>query len=127
NSIAKRTVGTLSLMPSGVAENLSEAEQLDLFAFLSRLGRPGEFDASKGGVARRWRIYVMDHQDVQLSRENRVWTEPLEDKIWVTVLSLVNGRLPVAMLNEATKGPVWRAGIAIYAAVETQVSRAGPV
>lgn len=127
NTIERRTVGTLSLMPSGLVDNLSEPEQLDLYAFLSQLGKPGEFDASQGGVTRRWRIYLMDHEDEQHGRQQRVWTESLNDKMWTSVLSLVNGRLTAGMLEEATQGPVWRGRIALYAATEAQVPRAGPV
>lgn len=125
NTIERRTVGTLSLMPSGLVDSLSEPEQLDLFAFLSRLGKPGEFDAGQGGVARRWRIYLMDHEDEQHSRQQRVWTESLHDRMWHSVLSLVNGHLTADMLEEATQGPVWRGRIALYAATEVQLSRAG--
>lgn len=70
---------------------------------------------------------MVDHEDVQLARENRVWTEPLDGKIWIPLLSLVNGRLPVTVLSEATKGPVWKVKIAIYAATEVQVPRSGRV
>lgn len=125
NTIERRTVGTLSLMPSGLVDSLSEPEQLDLFAFLSRLGKPGEFDAGQGGVARRWRIYLMDHEDEQHGRQQRVWTESLHDRMWHSVLSLVNGHLTADMLEEATQGPVWRGRIALYAATEVQLSRAG--
>jgi hypothetical protein len=45
-----------SLMPQGLVEGLSEADKLNLFAFLGSVGRPGAFDASSGGVARAWKI-----------------------------------------------------------------------
>ena len=53
--ILTRKVGG-SLMPSGLTDNLSMAQQLDLFRFLSALGKPGPFDASSGNVARFWKV-----------------------------------------------------------------------
>jgi hypothetical protein len=45
-----------SLMPQGLVESLSKEDQLNLFAFLGAVGRPGVFDASNGGVARAWKL-----------------------------------------------------------------------
>ena len=52
NNIAKRTAATTSLMPAGLVDALSSQEQIDLYRFLSELGKPGRYDASKGDVAR---------------------------------------------------------------------------
>ncbi|MBL9126731.1 MAG: c-type cytochrome, partial [Verrucomicrobiales bacterium] len=60
-SIARRENGKLSLMPSGLLEPLTEQDRLDLVAFLSRLGKPGAFDASQGGVARVWYLGNVVH------------------------------------------------------------------
>lgn len=43
------------------------------------------------------------------------------------MLSLVIGRLTAEMMEEATQGSVWRGRIALYAATEVQVPRAGMV
>ncbi len=40
-----------SLMPTGVIDRLNEQDQVDLISFISKLGKPGDFDAGKGGVA----------------------------------------------------------------------------
>ena len=45
-----------SLMPAGLVDALNEEEKIHLFAFLGSVGRPGAFDASRGGVARVWRV-----------------------------------------------------------------------
>ncbi len=55
NIVKKDIVG--SLMPPGLADALEFVEKRSLFAFLSQIGRPGPFDASKGSVARLWRLY----------------------------------------------------------------------
>ena len=57
-------------MPAGLVDALNEQEQSDLFAFLSRLGKPGDYDASKGGVARRWRLAQTVHTDAQAGQES---------------------------------------------------------
>ena len=40
------------IMTEGLVDRLSQQEQVDLIKFLTQLGRPGNYDASKGGVAR---------------------------------------------------------------------------
>ena len=55
NNIKSRSLGN-SLMPSGLVDSLTSAQQLDLFRFLSELGKPGPYDASKGNVARSWKL-----------------------------------------------------------------------
>ncbi|MHA3775545.1 PVC-type heme-binding CxxCH protein [Verrucomicrobiota bacterium sgz303538] len=54
NIVGKENIG--SIMPAGLVESLQSREQLDLFAFLSQLGKPGVYDASKGTVARVWKL-----------------------------------------------------------------------
>lgn len=125
--IASRVNGTLSLMPAGLLEPLNEQEQLDLFAFLSRLGKPGEYDASKGGVARRWYFNVFTHTDKQAARDNDIWAKPLSDKMWAPTYALVSGNLPKNQISEAARQQMWVGTIAISAATEIQVAQAGAV
>ena len=56
NNVQNRSTGN-SLMPSGLVDLLTPAERLDLFRFLSELGKPGPFDAAKGNVARSWKLF----------------------------------------------------------------------
>jgi putative heme-binding domain-containing protein len=90
-NVARRTsVG--SLMPAGLVDTLLPDEQLDLVKFLSSLGKPGDYDASKGGVARVWRVYQVVSANQHLGVEPVVRGDfSLAD--WVTTLSLVNGTL----------------------------------
>jgi putative heme-binding domain-containing protein len=46
-----------SMMPAGLTATMQPREAIDLYAFLSQLGKPGAYDASKGHVARVWRMY----------------------------------------------------------------------
>jgi putative heme-binding domain-containing protein len=131
-SVAKKDIesrqnGTVSLMPSGLFDNLAEQDKLDLIAFLSQLGKPGEFDASKGGVARRWRIYTLTHTDQQNGLGNSMWESQLGDKMWQPTYSLVSGKLTRRVLEEASKRSVWVGTIDVFAATELQTAKAGRV
>lgn len=125
--VASRVNGTTSLMPAGLLEPLNEQEQLDLFAFLSRLGKPGDFDASKGGVARRWYINVFTHTDKQHARDNDIWEKALNDRMWTPTYSLVSGNLTKGLLNESGRQQPWVGTVAIHAVTEFQTPRAGSV
>jgi putative heme-binding domain-containing protein len=54
NLIKKENIG--SLMPQGLIDALKPNDKRNLFAFLSQIGRPGPFDASKLNVARMWKF-----------------------------------------------------------------------
>ncbi|HEX3718823.1 MAG TPA: PVC-type heme-binding CxxCH protein [Verrucomicrobiae bacterium] len=104
NQIVSRKPGG-SLMPSGLADNLNHQEQLDLFRFLSELGKPGPFDASRGDVARLWKV-ASEGSD-----------------IWHKAYSLVDGRLLREDLGNA-------AGVSngvILAAARFRTVKTGPV
>ena len=58
----KRKVNGQSLMPPALILSLTEKEQLDLYCFLSELGKAGPFDATKTGVARTWRLLPGTHR-----------------------------------------------------------------
>ena len=125
--IARREIGKLSLMPSGLLEPVAEQDRLDLFAFLSRLGKPGEFDASKGGVARKWRIGMVVHTDLQNNDGDWFWSRSLDDKRWTPVLSLVGGSLPREVLDESVKAQAWVGKVAVIAATEVEQGMGGRV
>jgi putative heme-binding domain-containing protein len=62
-NVASRKIGG-SLMPAGLLDALSPGERLDLLRFLSELGKPGPYDASKQNVARVWRVNLSDDGNV---------------------------------------------------------------
>ncbi len=66
---------TGSVMPSGLADLMTDAELLDLVRFLSELGRAGPYAVTAAPVVRRWRA--------------------LEGEAWVPAYSQVSGVLPV--------------------------------
>jgi putative heme-binding domain-containing protein len=125
--VAKREQSAVSLMPSGLLDALNAQEQLDLFAFLSRLGKPGDFDASKGGVARKWRLFALSHTDQQNGRSHLIWDAPLTGSPWSDTFSLVNGQLTRPLIEESTRRDAWVGTLAICAATEINLAQAGPV
>ena len=66
--VAEVRPGTVSLMPAGLIDSLLPEERLDLFRFLAQLGKPGEFDAARGGVARLWKLYLITSGNQQIGR-----------------------------------------------------------
>ncbi|HZM03373.1 MAG TPA: PVC-type heme-binding CxxCH protein [Candidatus Saccharimonadales bacterium] len=91
SQIKSRRIGG-SLMPSGLVDNLTEQEQLDLYRFLTELGKPGPFDAAKANVARLWAV----------SRDATPTAVELTGKDWHRATSLTDGRL----LREDVEGAV---------------------
>ncbi len=127
NRIARREIGRLSLMPAGLLEPLSEGDRLDLYAFLGRLGKPGDFDASRGGVARRWRIGMVVHTDLQNNDGDWFWKRALEDRRWTPVYSLASGHLTRAVLDESIQAQAWVGQVAVVAATEVDQAVGGRV
>ena len=93
-SIPKRTIATRkmggSLMPAGLVDFISPQERLDLYAFLARLGKPGEYDATKQNVARVWRL----NAKVGTVNADEMLKSDLRGKDWTPVYATVGGALP---------------------------------
>ena len=91
NTIKKRrAIGTL--MPSGLADMLTDGELADLVKFLSVLGKPGPFDVGHASVERRWLLL----DKIPSIQDPVVRGEMLADKrlTWVRHLTNVAGELP---------------------------------
>ena len=124
-NVRKRTQGN-SLMPSGLIDRLERQDQIDLFSFMSRLGKSGPFDASKGNVARVWRLRAANHRDQQFG-DDRIADGGIDRKRWLTVNSLVDGRLTDDMLKKGTNAGQWIGVVGVYAGTEFEVAQAGEV
>jgi putative heme-binding domain-containing protein len=124
-NVRKRTQGN-SLMPSGLIERLERQSQIDLFSFMSRLGKSGAFDASKGNVARVWRLRAANHRDQQFG-DDRIADGGINRKRWLAVNSLVDGRLTDDMLKKGTNAGQWIGVIGVYAGTEFEVAQTGEV
>ena len=127
SDITKRDQSLTSLMPSGLVENLNEADQLDLFAFLSQLGKPGDFDASKGGIARRWYLANLVHTDLQNNDGDWAWKQPLTDKRWTALHGRVNGQLTKQLMEGATQSQFWTSKVAVFAVTQINATQAGTI
>jgi putative heme-binding domain-containing protein len=125
NNIQNRATGN-SLMPAGLVDALSPAERLDLYRFLSELGKPGEYDASRSNVARGWKLFVQTLDVTQFGDEKVLKTD-LADTTWVTAHSLVDGRLLKDDLVASMDGLAWRDPQAVFAAARFQVAKSGQV
>lgn len=110
-----------SLMPVGVVDRLSSKEQVDLVSFLSKLGKPGEFDASQGGVARIFEIYAGTHRREQQGSDKIINGEVKDG--WVRLPTRVNGDMPKSFLIENTKQHFNISLVNIYARTNLEVAQ----
>ncbi|MSU50791.1 MAG: c-type cytochrome [Opitutus sp.] len=122
-NIARRTsVG--SLMPAGLVDTLLPEERLDLFKFLSMLGKPGDYDAARGGVARVWKLYVILSSNQHLGSE-RVVAGDFALNDWQPALSLVSGVLAKETIEATIPNRINNRGL--FAATQFESVKGGPV
>lgn len=126
-NIANRITGG-SLMPAGLIDGLTPNEQLDLFRFLSALGKPGRFDAARGNVARLWRLRAGRHTDEQFGLDRIIGD--LNGRGWQPAMTRVDGRLEQGAMRQALNlrniNQVTSL-IGLFAATKLQVPREGTV
>ncbi len=123
NNIARRTnVG--SLMPAGLVDSLLPEERLDLFKFLSMLGKPGDYDAARGGVARAWKLYVIQSPNQHLGSE-RVVAGDFTLNDWQPTFSLVSGVLAKETIE--TVVPNRNNNRGLFAATQFESAKGGAV
>jgi putative heme-binding domain-containing protein len=118
----RKAVG--SLMPSGLTDNLTAQEQLDLYRFLAELGKPGPFDASKGNVARMWRVSVDPAPNTD---EPKLLASRLAGQTWHRAFSLVNGRVLGLDLETAAQPGSTTTNATILAGTQFSSVKSGPV
>ena len=106
-------ISPTSLMPVGLADNLTRGELLDLVRFLSELGKVGPYSQSKAPIARRWEALASMTNAHDANLEQRaVRDDP--NLTWTPVYSLVSGDLPLA-------------GLPRFVRCRVQVADEGPV
>jgi putative heme-binding domain-containing protein len=120
----KRKKAGGSLMPSGLADSLTGQEQLDLYRFLSDLGKPGLFDASKGNVARLWEVSL---DPAQSADEKKLLDSTLTGESWHRATSLVNGRLLGDDLETAAQSGKKSTNATVLAGTLFRSVKTGPV
>ncbi len=114
-----------SLMPTGVIDRLPLEEQVDLISFLSRLGKPGAFDASRGGVARVYEILAGTHRREQQGAEQII--EGTREEGWKPLQARVNGEIGRATMQAMTKPPRNISLVNVYLRTRINVPQTGPV
>jgi putative heme-binding domain-containing protein len=86
SAIVKRT-DSGSLMPANLIAGLKEQEQLDLFKFLSQLGKPGPFDATKSRAPRVWAVMPLSGAPPEGALKGEASLP------WIPINGTVNGTL----------------------------------
>jgi putative heme-binding domain-containing protein len=89
-----------SLMPDGLVNSLTRRELVDLVAFMSKLGKVGDFAVGKERVVRRWQAMIWtkeaDHRLNRTSFETAATDDP--ELTWASQYSTVGGELPLESL-----------------------------
>jgi putative heme-binding domain-containing protein len=115
-NIESRKIGG-SLMPAGLVDLLTPPERLDLFRFLIELGKPGPFDASKGNIARAWRI----NNTSTGTNDPEILASDI--RTWAPIYSTVSGALP----KDDLKAEQGEKRLPLFAAARFQTAKAGRV
>jgi putative heme-binding domain-containing protein len=123
NNVKTRRMGG-SLMPSGLTDNLTTAEKIDLFRFLSELGKPGIYDASKGNVARLWKVAPDAHTTEQFG-DAKVIAEGISK--WTPLLSTVDGRLGRDEIKTALNVDKYVGLVGVFAGTQFEIAKSGRV
>ena len=113
-----------SLMPAGLMDTLLPEERIDLVKFLSLLGKPGEYDAARGGVARAWKIYPVSSR-LQLVPTEQLIRGDFTLPDWMPAFSLASGTLPKEVFETAVpkRGTTIRG---LFAATQFHSAKGGP-
>ncbi|MDX1953523.1 MAG: HEAT repeat domain-containing protein [Verrucomicrobiota bacterium] len=125
SKVQKRNI-TGSLMPAGLVDGLTPEEQVHLYRFLAELGKPGPFDASKGNVARQWKLLPETIDIAQFGAE-KVVQQQMNEKGWETAMTLVSGDLPKTEMQASLDRKSYRNPAAIYLGTHFQVPQNGAV
>lgn len=120
-------VASRSLMPDGLADQLTRQELVDLVRFLSELGKLGPYAPNKARLVRRWQVLEPVNENMNKLRRASVaaTVEAPDDFLWTTTYAKVAGELP---LDSTAKLVVWN-GSEPFAMVRAQldVTSGGPI
>ena len=111
-----------SLMPAGLLDRLEQKDQVDLISFLSKLGKPGAFDASRQNVARLVEVFAATHRTEQKGHEDLISGKDVPG--WKLLGTRVNGEITKEMLNRMTAQSVFNSLVGVFIRTEIQSSGA---
>ena len=95
----------LSLMPSGLADNLSRGEFADLVKFLSSLGREDAYRHTDRKLVRTWRVLRNTADLAHNPGADAIAISRLPERHWVSLYSRVSGALPMRSLDRFALDP----------------------
>lgn len=108
-----------SLMPAGLLDRVSQQDQLDLIKFMTQLGKPGEYDASRQTVARVLEVFAGNHRIEQQGNEGIISGELTEG--WKPLQARVSGKIGRELLNKLTAPPRHVSLVNIYLRTNIEV------
>lgn len=116
-----------SLMPEGLVDPLSRKELVDLVAFLSRLGKVGEFAVGKQQFARNWETLTWTADAHRALNRTSFDTAATDHPalVWRNEYSFVNGSLDILSLPQYQIHG--RSPKSSFLRTTVQVEKAGPV
>jgi putative heme-binding domain-containing protein len=116
-----------SLMPDGLADQLTRQEFVDLVRFLSELGKVGPYAPNKARLVRRWQVIEPTRENIVVIQRARAAAavETPDAFVWSAAYSKANGDFP---LDSLPKLVVWT-GSEPFGLVRAQldVTTGGPV
>lgn len=120
-----------SLMPAGLTKFLTIDELVDLTAFLSALGKPGEYAVRTTATMQRWRMLISasDAVNAAVPDDDTFQEQVLKAKGWLPVYSRVNGELPlteVIAAAETAAATDKQAGV-VFVQGLFNVAKSGPI
>ncbi|MEX0679711.1 MAG: PVC-type heme-binding CxxCH protein [Pirellulales bacterium] len=88
-----------SIMPVGLADELTRSELVDLVRFLSELGKVGPYAVGNARVARRWQTLLPTPEAIaRFTGGAAVQPDDLGDLTWTSAYGTVSGQLPPASI-----------------------------
>lgn len=99
-----------SIMPVGLADELTRGELVDLVRFLSELGKVGPYAVGNARVARRWQAVLPSPEThAKLAAARSIEPHDTHDMNWGSAYSRVSGHLPLesipALSQSGDAGP----------------------
>lgn len=124
--ITEREMLETSLMPGGLMGSMKREEQADMIRFLSELGKPGAYDASKVNVARLWGLKAIPHTQEQFGA-SQLKLDDLDPKQWDITQSWTDGSLFAEALNKPLERRRHQSIVGYYAATRLETPQATEV
>lgn len=108
-----------SLMPAALLDRVSQQDQLDLIRFMTKLGKPGDYDASRQTVARVLEVFAGTHRTEQNGNERII--SGAETVGWKPLQARVSGKIDRETLQTLTKPPRNISLVNIYLRTQVEV------